>query len=54
MAYYAQIRGGKVAAITQTARPVVAADMVELPTFDLEKLGYSYAGGVFTAPQPAP
>ena len=54
MPYYAQISGGKVAAITQTAAPVVAADMIEIDSYDLGKLGSTYADGVFMPADIAP
>jgi hypothetical protein len=54
MHYYAQISGGKVVAVTQTSGPIDSPDMIALPVYDEGKLGYFYAGGVFTAPPPQP
>ena len=51
MPHYAQISDGKVVAITQTAAPVESADMIEIDSYDLGKLGSTYADGVFI---PAP
>jgi len=47
--YYAQIKDGIVCAVTQTAGPVVAADMVEIDGL-LDICGYTYSGGQFAAP----
>lgn len=45
--YYAQITNGIVTAVTQTSGPVVAADMIEIPTLDVALLGKAYVNGEF-------
>lgn len=48
MHHYAQIDGaGKCYAVTQTAGPVTAADMVPINSFDLSYIGRTYSGGVW-------
>lgn len=51
--YYAQITNGVVTAVTQTAGPIDAPDMIEIDGL-LDIAGHSYdpATGVFTPPAP--
>jgi len=51
--YYAQITNGVVTAVTETAAPIDAANMIAIDSLDASLLGQSYAAGVFT-PAPAP
>ena len=56
MPFYAQLDGSNIVkAVTQTAAPIVAADMIELQSFDISKLRHEYVNGQFSAdPIPAP
>lgn len=40
--YYAQLTAGVVTAVTQTAGPIVAADMIEIASLDVDLLGLTY------------
>ncbi len=51
--YYAQIKDCIVCAVTQTAGPIVAADMIPIDGL-LDICGYTYADGQFTAPVVSP
>lgn len=50
--YYAQITNGVVTAVTETAAPIDAANMIAVDSLDASLLGQSYADGVFTPPAP--
>lgn len=50
--YYAQITNGVVTAVTETAAPIDAANMISIDSLDVSLLGQSYAAGVFTPPPP--
>jgi len=54
MNYYAQITNGVVTAVTQTASPVIAPDMIALDGMHSHLCGYSYVNGEFAAPSPEP
>ena len=50
--YYAQIDDNNVVyAVTQTAEPVNQSDMIQIESFNISLLGYTYSNGVFTPPQ---
>ncbi len=51
---YAQIRDGRVVAVTETAAPVDRPDMIPLASFDIGLLGKVYADGAFSDPPPPP
>lgn len=50
--YYAQITGGVVTAVTETAAPIDAPNMIAIDSLDASLLGQSYAAGVFTPAAP--
>ena len=52
MYYYAQIKNGKVAAITQASGIIENLDLVEIASEDAVGLGDSYSDGVFAASEP--
>lgn len=45
--YYAQINKGICFAITETSGPIAAADMIEIPAFNVALLGKAYVNGEF-------
>lgn len=46
--YYAQISGGRVVAVTQTAGVIESAGMISIDSLDETLIGATYSGGVFT------
>jgi hypothetical protein len=50
MPIYAQIQASRVVAVTQTAEPVVALNMIQIDEFDAQKLGMVYEDGEFSEP----
>lgn len=48
--FYAQIRDGICIGLVQTPNLIIDASMIEIDTYDILKLGNTYANGTFTPP----